>query len=195
MKQKLAIFLSGAGSNARNICSYFKNHPKIEVVLLLTNKENSGAKAIGEEFGMPAYVFSREQFYHTQAVLTELTQVGADVIVLAGFLWLIPEYLLEAYPDRILNIHPALLPKYGGKGMHGRHVHEAVYANREKETGLTIHLCNREYDKGNIIFQEKVSLSETDTPESIAQAVQQLEHQFYPKVIEEYVLRLNALSS
>jgi phosphoribosylglycinamide formyltransferase-1 len=122
-------------------------------------------------------------------VLTELTQVGADVIVLAGFLWLIPQALLEAYPDRILNIHPALLPKYGGKGMHGKHVHEAVQANREKETGITIHLCNKEYDKGNIIFQEKVSLTEADTAESIAQAVLQLEHQFYPKVIEEYVLR------
>lgn len=188
MEQKIAIFLSGSGSNARNICSYFKNHGEIEVGLLLSNKENSGAKAIAEEFNIPYFIFNKEQFYHTNEVIFKLTHFQINTLVLAGFLWLIPENLLEKYPDSIINIHPALLPKYGGKGMHGMHVHEAVWQNKETETGITIHLCNKEYDKGEVLFQTSVSIEDTDTPEMIAKKVLQLEHEFFPRVIEEYVL-------
>ena len=127
MKQKIAIFLSGTGSNARNICQYFKNHEQIEVALLLSNKENSGAKAIGEAFNIPCYIFTKDEFYHSDAVIIKLSNHQISTLILAGFLWLITENLLEKYPDQIINIHPALLPKYGGKGMHGMHVHEAVH--------------------------------------------------------------------
>ena len=187
MKQKLAIFLSGSGSNARNICTYFKNHEKIEVALLLSNKENSGVKAISEEFGIPYFIFNKTQFYQTEEVITQLANYQISTVVLAGFLWLIPENLLDKYPNHIINIHPALLPKYGGKGMHGRHVHEAVWQNKETESGITIHLCNREYDKGEVLFQTSVAIEEGDTPETIAKKVLGLEHEFLPRVIEEYL--------
>ena len=187
MKQKLAIFLSGSGSNARNICTYFKNHEKIEVALLLSNKENSGVKAISEEFGIPYFIFNKTQFYQTEEVITQLANYQISTVVLAGFLWLIPENLLDKYPNHIINIHPALLPKYGGKGMHGIHVHEAVWQNKETESGITIHLCNREYDKGEVLFQTSVAIEEGDTPETIAKKVLALEHEFFPRVIEEYL--------
>ena len=187
MKQKIAIFLSGSGSNAKNICTYFKQHEKIKVVLLLSNKENSGAKSISEEFDIPYFIFNKEQFYNTNEVIDTLIHSQISTLILAGFLWLIPENLLEQYPNHIINIHPALLPKYGGKGMHGAHVHQAVFDNKEKETGITIHLCNKEYDKGEILFQTSVLIEDSDTPASIAKKVLQLEHQFFPRIIEEYL--------
>lgn len=192
MKRKIAVFLSGSGTNAKNICSYFKGHPAIEVVLLISNKEQSGAKAIGEAFHIPTAIFNKASFYHTEEVLQTLKKNQIDALVLAGFLWMIPENLLAEYPNRIINIHPALLPKYGGKGMHGMHVHETVYNNREKESGITIHLCNEKYDEGKILFQQKVSLAEKDTPEKIAGKVQELEHQYYPKIIETYLSGLDS---
>lgn len=188
MKQKLAIFLSGSGSNARNICTYFREHKQIEVALLLSNKENSGAKTIGNDFGIPYYIFTKDEFYHSDVVITKLSHYQINTLILAGFLWLIPENLLDVYPDKIINIHPALLPKYGGKGMHGMHVHEAVLNNKEKESGITIHLCNKEYDKGKILFQKSVQLHRDDTAETISKRVLQIEHYYYPKVIEEYLL-------
>jgi len=188
MKLKIALFLSGSGSNARNICSYFKNHEQIEVSIILSNKENSGAKHVSAEFDIPYFIFTRAEFYDTSIVAEELKKNKIDTLVLAGFLWLIPTYLLAQFPNQIINIHPALLPKYGGKGMHGKHVHEAVFSNNEKESGITIHLCNKEYDKGEILFQAKVSLTKEDNPESIAAKVLQLEHQHFPLVIEKYML-------
>ncbi len=187
MKQKLAIFLSGSGSNTRNICTYFREHDEIEVGLLLSNKESSGAKAISNDFNIPYYIFTKDEFYNTDAVIIELAHHQINTLVLAGFLWLIPENLLEKYPDHIINIHPALLPKYGGKGMHGIHVHEAVFQNKDKQSGITIHLCNKEYDKGEVLFQTKVDINDTDTSKNIAEKVLALEHLFFPKVIEEYV--------
>lgn len=187
MKLKIAIFLSGSGSNARNICTYFQNHEKIEVALLLSNKENSGARTIGEEFGIPYYIFTKVQFYNTEEVILKLAHFQISTLVLAGFLWLIPENLLEKFPNQIINIHPALLPKYGGKGMHGMYVHRAVFDNKEKESGITIHLCNKEYDKGEILFQTDVAINETATAESIAKKVLALEHRYFPRVIEEYL--------
>lgn len=185
MKHRIAIFLSGTGSNARNICEYFNNHIRIEVALLLTNKEDSGAKNIGNEFGIPYLVFNRDMFYKSDDVILELEKYKINTIVLAGFLWLIPENLIKKYPNQIINIHPALLPKYGGKGMHGMHVHEAVWQNKENETGITIHLCNNEYDKGEILFQASVDIMPQDTPQIIAQKVLALEHKYFPRVIEE----------
>ena len=186
--QNIAIFLSGTGSNARAICAYFQNHPQISVGLLLSNKENSGVKNIGEAYNIPYIIINKDESRNPEVMLPELNQHHITTIVLAGFLWLIPEYLLDAFPNKIINIHPALLPKYGGKGMHGIHVHEAVYKNKEKESGITIHLCNKEYDKGEILFQKSVPLSEHETPDSIAKAVLNLEHQFYPVAIETFLL-------
>ena len=134
-------------------------------------------------------IFNKVDFKDSDAIVSQLKNAGIDIIVLAGFLWLIPENLLEAFPDGVINIHPALLPKYGGKGMHGHFVHEAVYANKETESGITIHLCNKEYDKGKILFQEKIFFDKAETPTSIAEAVLKLEHQFFPKVIEGYILQ------
>lgn len=185
MQHKIAIFLSGSGSNARNICQFFENHTTIEVGLLLTNKENSGAKSISEDFGIPYFTFTKDEFYDADFFIPVLEKHQIDTVILAGFLWLIPDYLLQKFPDRIINIHPALLPKYGGKGMHGMHVHKAVFDNKEKETGITIHLCNLEYDKGEILFQAQVAIDETDTPETIANKVLGLEHLYFPRVIEE----------
>jgi phosphoribosylglycinamide formyltransferase-1 len=189
MKQKLAIFLSGSGSNARTICRYFQGHEHIEIALLLSNKAGSGAKAIGEEFGIPHYIFTRDEFYESDYILVKLSEHGITTLVLAGFLWLIPPNLLKAYPDHIINIHPALLPKYGGKGMHGMYVHKAVFENKEKTSGVTIHLCNENYDDGKILFQQSVNLDGNETPEEIAKKVLQLEHENYPKVIEEYLIK------
>lgn len=190
MKLKIAIFLSGSGSNARAICAYFQKHAEIEVALLLSNKANSGAQSIGNDFGIPYLIFSRDAFYNSDNIISKLAQLKIDILILAGFLWLIPEYLLDAYPDRILNIHPALLPKYGGKGMHGMHVHEAVWKNKESESGITIHLCNKEYDKGRILFQAATKINADDTPNDIAKNVLMLEHRHYPETIEKYLLSL-----
>ncbi len=191
MKRKIAVFLSGSGTNAKNICAYFKEHPVMEVALLMSNKEHSGAQTIGDMFHIPAVFFTKESLQHSNEVLRTLRKYQIDAIVLAGFLWMIPDNLLQGYPNRIINIHPALLPKYGGKGMHGMKVHETVYNNREKESGITIHLCNEKYDEGKILFQQKVGLTETDTPETIARKVQKLEHQYYPKIIEAYLSNSN----
>jgi phosphoribosylglycinamide formyltransferase-1 len=185
---KLAIFLSGAGSNARNLCGYFAGHPKIEVVLLLTNNKDSGTAAIAKDYDIPYRVFNRSDFYQTDAILDQLTNYQADALVLAGFLWLIPKNLLERYPGRIINIHPALLPKYGGKGMYGMKVHETVFQNKDPESGITIHLCNEKYDEGDILFQAKCKIENEDTPETIAQKVHLLEYEFFPKVVEEFLV-------
>jgi phosphoribosylglycinamide formyltransferase-1 len=187
---QLAIFASGSGSNAEKIMAHFDRHPKIKVALLLSNKKEAGALLYAEKYKVPSLVFDRTSFYHSDDILTQLKSKGIDLIVLAGFLWLIPEQLLEAYPNRIINIHPSLLPKYGGKGMYGHHVHQAVFDNMETESGVSIHVVNKEYDKGEMLYQEKVALDITDTPDIIAQKVLRVEHQAYPTVIEQYVLSL-----
>jgi phosphoribosylglycinamide formyltransferase-1 len=184
---KLAIFLSGTGTNARNLCGYFAGHPEIEVALLLSNNPASATEAIAKDFDIPHVIFNRADFYETGAVLRYLNDYQVNALVLAGFLWLIPKEILEKFPDRIINIHPALLPQYGGKGMYGLKVHEAVHRNCEKESGITIHLCNEDYDEGDILFQAKCALTETDTPATIAQKVQALEQAFFPVVVEEYL--------
>ncbi|WP_323755722.1 phosphoribosylglycinamide formyltransferase [Roseivirga sp.] len=187
-KKRIAVFASGSGTNAQKIFEYFKVHQEVEVVLLLCNKQTAGVLERARNFSIPTFTFSRHEFYETQLVLNALREHQADVLVLAGFMWLVPEYLVEAFPNKIVNIHPALLPKFGGKGMYGMHVHEAVKAAGEMETGITIHLVNQHYDEGDILAQFSCNLSVNDSPEEIARKVQVLEHENYAKVIENLVL-------
>lgn len=184
---RLAIFLSGGGSNARAICSYFKEHTDIQVALLLSNKVDSGAQHIAEDFHIPFFIFNKEQYKEGAILLDVLEENKIDYLILAGFLWLIPDYLLKNFPDKIINIHPALLPKYGGKGMHGMHVHQAVWENKETESGITIHLCNEHYDDGKLLAQKTTPITEDDTPQQIAQKVLQLEHRYFASTIEKYI--------
>lgn len=180
---------SGTGSNARKIVEYFSKHEHINVSLLASNKKQAGVLGICEEYEIDKFVFNKSYFYGSEDFVNVLKSQNIDFVILAGFLWMIPKYLIEAYKDRILNIHPSLLPKHGGKGMYGHYVHEAVKAAGETETGITIHLVNEEYDRGRAIFQRKVQLEVSDDPETIASKVLELEHEFFPRVIEDYIYR------
>lgn len=180
----IAIFASGRGSNARNIINYFSNHTSISVELIVSNKETAPVLDIGKQANIDNIVINRDDFYKSTVLLDFLQKKQIDFIVLAGFLWLIPNYLVSAYNNRIVNIHPALLPKYGGKGMYGMNVHKAVFAAKEPETGITIHYVNEHYDEGNIIFQARCTLDSTDTPETIAGKIHQLEQAHFPRIIE-----------
>ena len=181
---RIAIFASGRGSNARNIINYFKNDPSISVNLIISNKQTAPVLDIGKQFDINTLVIDRKSFYQSENVLIDLKKHQIDFIVLAGFMWLVPLYLVQSYPNKIVNIHPALLPKYGGKGMYGMYVHQAVKAANETETGITIHYVNEKYDEGNIIFQASTRIETADTPEVIAKKVHQLEHEHFSKIIE-----------
>ncbi len=180
---KIAIFASGSGTNAENIIKFCKENKKNEISAIFSNNKNAYVIQRAINHNIKHHVFSRPEFYETQNILKILKEDNIDFIVLAGFLWLIPEYFIDAYPNKIINIHPALLPKYGGKGMFGMHVHDAVVANKETETGITIHFVNKEYDKGSIIFQSKFSVLPNDTSSDIAKKVHELEYEHFPKVI------------
>lgn len=184
---KIAIFASGSGTNAENIINFFKESKKNEISLVFSNNKNAYVIQRAIIHNINHVIFSRPEFYETKQILDILQNEQIDFIILAGFLWLIPEYLIEAYPDRIINIHPALLPKYGGKGMYGMHVHKAVVENKEPETGITIHYVNKEYDKGNIIFQAKCPVLPEDKPEDVAKKVHELEYAHFPRVIKSIV--------
>ncbi|SRR5260221_234944 len=186
MKQ-IAIFASGAGSNAAKIIDYFRFHADIKISLIVCNKPGAGVLDIARKEGIPALLIEKEVFFRGSAYLDELREKGVGFIVLAGFLWKMPSALVKAYPGRIINIHPALLPKYGGKGMYGHFVHEAVVEAKETETGITIHYVDELYDHGQVIFQERVALTPEDTPETVAQKVHQLEHEHFPKIIEAVI--------
>jgi len=188
MSAKMAIFASGSGSNAENIALYFKSNPTAEVSLILANKADAYVLERASKLGIPSAVFDRKQFYETESVLEMLREKHIDLLVLAGFLWLVPDYLLKAYPGRIVNIHPALLPKYGGKGMYGEKVHQAVKASGDIVSGITIHFVDEHYDEGRILFQATCEVTPDDTPDSIAQKVHRLEYEHYPKEIEKLVL-------
>jgi phosphoribosylglycinamide formyltransferase-1 len=189
--KKLAIFSSGTGSNAARIIEYFRDHPSIIVGLIVCNNPNAGVLHIASTAAIPTLLIEKERFFRGDAYLPDLRENQIDFIVLAGFLWKIPPALIRAYPHRIVNIHPALLPAYGGKGMYGRHVHEAVIAAGEKESGITIHYVDEIYDHGQAIFQAKVDVGPGETPETLAKKVQVLEHRHFPRVIEEAVINLN----
>lgn len=186
-KAKIVIFASGGGSNAEEIIKYFQGNPFIEVVLVLSNNPEAYVLERARKFGIETRVFNKPQFKDPGTLLGLLETKQVSHIVLAGFLWLIPEYLINAFPERIINIHPALLPKYGGKGMYGMKVHQAVRESNEKETGITIHLVNKKYDEGRILFQERCNVESGDTPEQIARKVHILEYKFYPKIIEQWI--------
>jgi phosphoribosylglycinamide formyltransferase 1 len=186
-KFHIAILASGNGSNAAEIVRYFKNHIAIDVALLLSNNSQAYVLERARQLALPAKVFTRDEFKEG-TVLQWLQHDNITHIVLAGFLWLIPHHLVEAYPGKIINIHPALLPKFGGKGMYGLKVHEAVKAGGETETGITIHLVNENYDEGAILFQERCAVQTHYTPQQIAECVHQLEHAHYPKVIEQWIM-------
>lgn len=187
MKNKinLAILASGSGSNAENIARYFEDHENIQVKEILSNKKDAYVHERAKELNIPSFTFSREQFQDA-SFIKRLEDI--DYLILAGFLWLIPKYLVRAFPNRIINIHPALLPKYGGKGMFGEHVHKAVVEANESESGITIHLVNEEYDKGKILFQAKCGIDSTDTPQSLAKKIHTLEYENFPKVLEAYIM-------
>ena len=180
----IAIFASGAGSNALQIIRHFTGSKKARISLIVCNKPGAGILQIADKEGISTLLIEKEPFFQGDAYIPELQQKGIDLIVLAGFLWKIPPALIRAYPDRIVNIHPALLPNYGGKGMYGHHVHEAVISNGEQESGITIHYVDELYDHGSIIFQARCPVLPGDSPESLAKRVQLLEHAHFPKVIE-----------
>lgn len=182
--KRIAIFASGSGTNAENIVKYFSDREEVECALILSNRPDAKVLERARNMGVPSMVFNREQFYQTDIVLDRLLESGIDLVVLAGFLWLVPENILKAFKGRIINIHPALLPRYGGKGMYGMRVHEAVRASGDVETGITIHYVNEKYDEGETIFQAKCSVDPSDTAESIAGKIHKLEYEHFPKVIE-----------
>ena len=187
--KRIVIFASGNGTNAQRIINHFKGSTDAQVVQVLSNNKNAKVLERANSHKISAISFNRTALYETNHVLGLLQVIQPDLIVLAGFLWLFPEKIINLYPNQIINIHPALLPNFGGKGMYGKYVHEAVYAfakaNKEKTyTGITIHKVTPEYDKGTFLFQEKVEVTQEDTPETIAQKVHQLEHEYFPVVIE-----------
>jgi phosphoribosylglycinamide formyltransferase-1 len=184
----LALFCSGKGSNAKKIIEYFAHDEDIGVSLLVVNKPEAGALLLGEQFGIPTAVVNKQMLYEQPQQMLDLLKTNRiDFIVLAGFLWLMPEYLVNAFDKRILNIHPAKLPKYGGKGMYGMRVHEAVKANNEKTTGMTIHLVNSRYDEGKVLFQCTCYIEPHETAQEIAEKVLELEHRFYAPIIGSYI--------
>jgi phosphoribosylglycinamide formyltransferase 1 len=183
----LAIFASGTGTNAARIIDYFRRSPLVKVTLIVCNKPGAGVLNIAQQEGVPTLLIEKETFLYGGGYVAELLGKKIDFIVLAGFLWKIPEALVKAYPGRIVNIHPALLPKYGGKGMYGRFVHEAVIAAGDPESGITIHYVDEHYDHGDPIRQVKVIVEPGDTPETLAQKIHLLEYEHFPKVLEAVI--------
>jgi phosphoribosylglycinamide formyltransferase-1 len=188
--KNLAIFASGSGTNAENIIKYFSNRMTAKVALILSNRREALVLGRAAKLKVPAIFFDRNDFYGSEKVLSCLESYEVDFIVLAGFLWLVPENILARYTGRIVNIHPALLPAHGGKGMYGEKVHKSVIDNGEKESGITIHYVNESYDEGDVIFQAKCKVLPGDSPVSLANRVHELEYLHYPEVIEELILKL-----
>lgn len=183
----VALFASGAGSNAQKIIDYFRGSTTVRIALIVCNKPGAGVLGIAQKEHIPVLLIEKEAFFRGNGYLDELKTAGIDFIVLAGFLWKVPSTLTAAYPNRIVNIHPALLPRYGGKGMYGMHVHEAIIAAGDQESGITIHYVDNVYDNGDIIFQATCAIEPGDTPASLAQKVHQLEHAHYPRIIEQVI--------
>jgi len=185
--KRIAIFASGSGTNAQKIIEYFLTSKEVVVDSLWSNNENAYALIRAEKLGIETITFDSDEFYRSNEILDRLYDHRIDMIVLAGFLWLVPRNLTELF--LVVNIHPALLPKYGGKGMYGMNVHQAVLASKDKESGITIHQVNQDFDKGKIIFQATCPILPGDTPETLASRIHELEYQHYPRVIEEILLK------
>ena len=190
MQKKLAIFASGSGSNAENICNYFANSSDIEVVLMCTNKRDAYIVKRAEKLDIPVIFISKSELNNFDDLHKKLQSAKVDIIILAGFLLKLPAIMIEYYPNRILNIHPSLLPKYGGKGMYGNKVHKAVLENKETESGISIHFVNQNYDEGEVILQEKCVISEDETLETLTEKIHQLEHNYLPIAIEKTLKNL-----
>lgn len=184
---RIAIFASGSGSNAENIFNFFKGNTDVEITMVLTNNPNAFVIERAKKMNVSAHIFSKSDFLTKDSIVNLLTEAKIDLIVLAGFLLKIPENLIKAYPNKIINIHPALLPKFGGKGMYGDNVHKAVVTNNETESGITIHYVNENYDEGKIIFQAKCPVLENDTYENVAAKVHELEYAHFPKTIDKLI--------
>lgn len=186
-KKRIAIFASGNGSNAENIISKLKGDNFVEVAAILTNNANAFVIERAHKLNITCMVFSKSDFYTNNIVIDFLKSNKVDYIVLAGFLWLIPQKLIALFPNKIINIHPALLPNFGGKGMYGMHVHEAVINSMEKHSGITIHLVNEAYDKGKVLFQAQCDVTDSETAETLAAKIHQLEYKYFPQVVIEYI--------
>ena len=186
--KKIAIFASGSGSNAENIIQYFAQKPQFCVKSVFCNVPDAYVLERAKKYRIPTFVFNLEEFRNPDKVFRQLQEQEIDFIVLAGFLWLMPSFITAAWPNKIVNIHPALLPAYGGKGMYGHYVHEAVIAAGEKESGITIHYVNDHYDQGAIIFQAKCPVLPTDTPDDLAARIHELEYRYFPEIIEKTIL-------
>lgn len=190
--RNIAIFASGSGTNAENIIKYFSNRKTAKVVLVLSNRREAFVLKRAADNNVRSVFFDRNEFYNSGAVLDTLVSNDIDFIVLAGFLWLVPDKILSHYNGRIINIHPALLPKYGGSGFYGDKVHKAVISNHEKESGITIHHVNKFYDEGDIIFQARCKVEPSDTPESLAERIHSLEYEHFPRIIEKMISELDS---
>lgn len=191
MKKNVVIFASGSGSNAENIINYFRHHPTIQIVEIISNNPNAYVLERAKRLEISTFLINRFSLYESNQVIDHLISLQTDLIVLAGFLWLIPSSLIEKFPRKIINIHPALLPNYGGKGMYGDRVHQTVLKNHEKESGITIHYVNEHFDEGEIIFQKKCLIDSNETASSLAEKIHQLEHVYYPAVIEKVIENIN----
>ncbi|MEJ5056330.1 phosphoribosylglycinamide formyltransferase [Sphingobacterium sp. MYb382] len=191
MKKRIAIFASGSGSNAQKIMEHFKYSNLVEVTLVLSNNPDAYVLQRADNFEIPSHVFDRKTFYETDEIVELLKRLEIDLVVLAGFLWLVPGNLLKGFPNKIINIHPSLLPKFGGKGMYGDKVHKAVLEAGEEEHGITIHFVNENFDEGEVIQQAKFKVEPGDTLEILKFKGQQLEHQYFPKVIENLTKKYN----
>jgi phosphoribosylglycinamide formyltransferase-1 len=190
----IAIFASGSGTNAEQIIRFFSDDTSHAVKIVLSNRTDAYVLDRARILSVPTMVFDRNTFYNSHHVLDLLINLEIDLIVLAGFLWLVPDYLLITFPQRIVNIHPALLPDFGGKGMYGMRVHEAVIQDDRKKSGITIHLIDEEYDRGKILFQAECPVLPHDTPEDLAHRIHQLEHKYYPEIIRNYLEKLAPLA-
>ena len=190
MPKKLAIFASGSGSNAENICNYFAKSSDIEVVLICTNKRDAFIVERANKLNIPVYIFSINELNNFIDLHKKLQNIEVDIIILAGFLLKLPTIMVDSYPNRIINIHPSLLPKYGGKGMYGSNIHKAVIENKETESGISIHFVNQNYDEGEIILQEKCVISSNETVETLIQKIHKLEHNYFPGAIEKTIKKL-----
>jgi phosphoribosylglycinamide formyltransferase-1 len=192
LKKRIAIFASGSGSNAQKIMEHFKKHTDAEVTIVLTNNPEAYVLQRADNFEIPTHIFDKHEFYETDDVVDLLKNLNIDLLVLAGFLWLVPDSLLANYPKRIINIHPALLPKYGGKGMYGDRVHKEVLANGDEESGISIHYVNEDFDSGEIIYQARFKIEKNDDLELVKFKGQQLEHQYFPKIIEQVLKKIKS---
>tara|TARA_B100000768_G_scaffold181933_1_gene207529 strand:- start:3248 stop:3820 length:573 start_codon:yes stop_codon:yes gene_type:complete len=183
--KKIILFASGSGSNFKKICEYFKNDNTVSIELLISNNPKAKVLQIAEGFKIKNLVIDKQSFYDSDKVLNSITRINPSLIVLAGFLWKIPSALIDKFPNKIINIHPALLPKFGGKGMYGMHVHNAVILNNENKSGITIHYVNENYDEGAIVFQKEIKIIKGEDSLCISKRILKLEHEFFPIIIQK----------